>query len=55
MKKTLLCIAVGLLSACGGDLKAPTKENFSKAAQAYLDTTPLCARIDLRIPNQTGH
>lgn len=46
MKKTLLCIAVGLLSACGGDLKAPTKENFAKAAQAYLDTTPLCARID---------
>jgi hypothetical protein len=45
MKKTLLCIAVGLLSACGGDLKAPTKENFAKAAQAYLDTQPMCVAV----------
>lgn len=46
MKKPLfLCIAFGLLSGCSGDPKAPTKENFAKAAQAYLDTQPLCVAV----------
>ncbi|NJR44224.1 hypothetical protein HC761_01950 [bacterium] len=44
-KKIVITGFLGMLFGCGGDSKAPTKENFAKAAQAYLDTQPLCVPI----------
>lgn len=44
-KKIALPLSLGLLFGCGSDQKAPTKENFAKAAQAYLDTQPMCVAV----------
>lgn len=44
-KKIALPLSLGLLFGCGSDPKAPTKENFAKAAQAYLDTQPMCVAV----------
>lgn len=44
-KMILISVSLGLLFGCSADPKAPTKENFAKAAQAYLDTQPMCVAV----------